>query len=112
MDTRWENGIWLGVRDESGEIIIGTNKGVIKARTFKRYGRDEDRWCWEKFDAFRGVPWEPVPGRGGIEVHTRVTMPRGEEEIGEPQKGTDKKITMRRILNFQTVCVCINTIMV
>ncbi len=63
-ESRWEEGAWLGVRDESGEIIIGTNKGVIKARTFKRYGRDEDRWCVEKFEAFRGVPWEPVPGRG------------------------------------------------
>ena len=57
---------------------------MIKARTFKRYGRDEDRWCVEKFEAFRGLPWEPVPGRGGIEVHTRVTLPRGEGTLRGP----------------------------
>ena len=34
FDCRWERGIWLGVRDESGEIIIGTPDGVIKARDF------------------------------------------------------------------------------
>ena len=67
---------------------------MITARTFKRHGRDEDRWCWEKFEAFKGVPWEPVPGRRGIEVHPRVTLPREEEEVKEPQEGKEKKTTM------------------
>ena len=33
---RWEKGIWLGVRDESSEIIVGTDLGTVKARDFKR----------------------------------------------------------------------------
>ena len=34
-DVSWESGVWLGVRDESGEIIIGTVKGVLKARSLE-----------------------------------------------------------------------------
>ena len=32
MEPRWESGIWLGIRDVSGEIIVGTAEGVLKAR--------------------------------------------------------------------------------
>ena len=43
-ESRWEEGIYVGIRDESGEMLIGTEKGIIKARSFRRYGREEDRW--------------------------------------------------------------------
>ena len=32
--TRWENGIYIGVRPESTEIIVGNEKGVVKTRRF------------------------------------------------------------------------------
>ena len=31
---RWADGIWLGIREESGEHIIGTENGTVKARAF------------------------------------------------------------------------------
>ena len=34
FNCRWEAGIWLGIRDETGEVIIGTPEGVVKARDF------------------------------------------------------------------------------
>ena len=34
LERRWENGIYLGVRRESTEIIVGNAKGVVKTRTF------------------------------------------------------------------------------
>ena len=61
-DSRWENGIWLGIREESGENIIGTKDGVLKARTIRRKATQDERWKDELFDAFRGVPWQPVLG--------------------------------------------------
>ena len=30
-ENRWSNGVWLGIREESGEYIIGTEKGTIKS---------------------------------------------------------------------------------
>ncbi len=35
IDSRWRYGIWLGVRDESGECTIVTNAGVVRARDLK-----------------------------------------------------------------------------
>ena len=37
-------GIYLGVMNESGEAIIGTNEGVVKARDFRRKTIYKDRW--------------------------------------------------------------------
>ena len=36
LDVRWESGIWLGIRDESGEVIVGTSKGVLKDRSLRK----------------------------------------------------------------------------
>ena len=49
-DERWAEGVWLGVREESGEIFIGTKEGVVKARTFARKSTEEERWDSEWLD--------------------------------------------------------------
>ena len=30
--ARWKEGVWPGVRLESGESLIGTSEGIVKAR--------------------------------------------------------------------------------
>ena len=42
LESRWESGIWLGLRDETNEAIIGTSDGCIKARDVRRYGSEEE----------------------------------------------------------------------
>ena len=32
-ECRWEDGVFLGIRDESGEYIVGTPEGAIKVRS-------------------------------------------------------------------------------
>ena len=61
LESRWGTGIWLGIREESGEIFIGTQKGVIKVRTVRRKGSDEERWNIKKLSEVRGTPWKPNP---------------------------------------------------
>ena len=36
MESRWGRGIWMGVREETGESIIGTEEGTVKCRDFRR----------------------------------------------------------------------------
>ena len=58
---RWEPGTWLGIRDESGEIIVGIAEDVVKARDFKRMGSQSDRSNVESILESVGTPWEPIP---------------------------------------------------
>ena len=37
LDSRWSTGHFLGIRDESNELLIGTSQGVLKVRTIRYY---------------------------------------------------------------------------
>lgn len=36
FEVRWSDGTYLGIRDESGEVRIGTKEGIIKVRVIRR----------------------------------------------------------------------------
>ena len=60
--------------DRTGETIIGTKDGVIKARDVR--SMEEKEACdIGRFNDIRGTPWEPVPGREGIEIRSRIVIP-------------------------------------
>ena len=87
LDTRWESGVFAGLRAESGELHVLTDKGAIKVNSFNRRP-EEERWNQEEFGGIQGTPWEPIPGRGGIEVKSRFMM-IGEEEVIPPLSARD-----------------------
>ena len=62
LDARWESGVWLGLRDESGESVIGTMEGIVKVRTVRRKPQSEKKWNKEMFVGIKGTPWNTVPG--------------------------------------------------
>jgi len=37
LDSRWSTGHFLGIRDESNELLIGTSQGVLKVRIIRYY---------------------------------------------------------------------------
>ena len=65
--------MWAGIREESGENIIPTSQGAIKCRAVKRRGTEGERWNCEEFQNLEGTPWEPVPGRPGIDVKASMS---------------------------------------
>jgi len=76
LESRWSDGIWLGIRDESGESIIGTSEGIVKCRDFRRRPTDQERWNDEQVKAVKGAPWKPVPGKeDGAEIRIRINFP-------------------------------------
>ena len=95
-DTRWSTGIWLGIREESGEVIIGTDEGCIKCRTIRRKSSDAERYNVELFMNMKGVPWEPEPGRPGIEIRTKVRLPTEELDIVKPANTVEREKRIRR----------------
>ena len=56
FDARWRDGVWLGIRLESGESIVGASEGVAKARGFGGRPENGGRWGKEMFDEFKGAP--------------------------------------------------------
>ena len=58
----------MGVREESGEILIGTEEGVVKARTWNKKATEAERWDVSKLREFKGTPCEPEPGRENIQI--------------------------------------------
>jgi hypothetical protein len=52
----WSDGVFLGIRGVSGEIIIGDKSGVWKTRSIQRKPIEE-RWAKSSADMIGGVPW-------------------------------------------------------
>ena len=96
FNSRWEKGVWLGVKDDTGEVIIGTTLGTVKARDFKRLGSNEDRWNKEVVTSVQGTPWEPTPGKADDAIPVRVRLAEeGREQ--EPPKPIDQGIEREEI---------------
>ncbi len=56
FNVRRREEVWWGIRLESGESIIGTSEGVVKAKDCRRKPESGGRWSLEKFDMFVGAP--------------------------------------------------------
>ena len=52
----WKDGVFLGIKGCTGEIIVANGKGVWKARTVHRKPA-KDRWNREGIEMVKGVPW-------------------------------------------------------
>ena len=74
LDSRWETGVWMGVKDNTNECIIGTSEGTVKARDFKRIADREKRWDAELIKSLKGTPWQPIPGRNDDALPVRVRL--------------------------------------
>ena len=76
---------------------MGASEGVIKVRDVRRHGIETDKWNLARFNDFKGVPWEPIPGREGIELKCRVNVPREGAGVEAPMIGEDREPVHRRV---------------
>ncbi len=76
---------------------MGTSKGVVKARAFRRKCSERERWSKEEVKSVGGVPWEAIPGREGIGIKSSVNLPRDETEIRRTEAGVEKEVVRRRL---------------
>ena len=89
MDAAMESGIWLGRSEEIDEHLLGTPRGVMRARTIRRL-IPQDRWDAQSFLEFRGVPWDvssgalPVGFRPKVMLH--FSLP-ADEVVPQPDGG-------------------------
>ena len=52
----WDDGIFLGVKGSTGELIVGDERGIWRTRTVRRKPESE-RWRRDYIKMIAGVPW-------------------------------------------------------
>ena len=91
---RGESGVFVGIRTESSELIVLTDEGAIKVRTFRRK-EEASRWDKDYFNMVKGLPWEPTPGSSSVEVRARF-RPVGREGEGNIERKVRGTVKGRR----------------
>ena len=74
LDTKWEDGLWLGHARASNDFVIGTRDGVVRAWAIKRKLEGE-RWDKELITNMTGTPSRPNPQTQGADIPIRVNLP-------------------------------------
>ena len=77
LDSRFEQGRYLGPMDGSNTVLIGTASGVVKARTIKRLPPGE-RWTGSLLDEALGselTPSAPEDDGGSVGIRAPVLEP-------------------------------------
>ena len=105
LESKWDEGVWLGHARGSSEVLIGTIEGVVRARTIKRRPEDE-RWNAEAILNMAGTPARPNPQAPGhdIPVHISIHVPEVSEVPGEPPPArveTEPRRTYLKARDFQ-----------
>ena len=98
--NRWQEGIWLGIADDTGETIVGTDDGVVKAKDFRRKPIVRERWNRERLAGMRGVPWKTSVHEEGDELRIQINMPKDDGPLSElvrPKEASDPKVKRFRI---------------
>ena len=89
----------MGIKNESGEIVVGGEQGVVKARDYRQIADPTSRWNFAALAAMRGTPWQPNPDTNDEEIHANVRVPRDESVPSEffPGQGEDRQNRRVRI---------------
>ena len=91
LTCMWEDGVYLGVKGGTGEVIVGSEKGVWVTRTAQRKP-EEERWQRDNLKMIVGVPWrknDEDPKADGEDMRTAVAVMDKEyrERLGEELAG-------------------------
>ena len=94
LTCMWEDGVYLGVRGRSGEIIVGDKKGVWKTRTVQRKPV-QDRWTQESASMVVGVPWRTSEDDGNADGEKLEVMKLPEELIKAEREVMEESVPRR-----------------
>ena len=98
LEARYGEGFYMGRWWRTGEALVGTPEGVIRAGTVRRVGAHR-RWDKEGLEKVQGVPWQMNPGEGAVHRDLQVRWLREEEmEAGRAAaQEEDRKLYRMRL---------------
>ena len=90
----WDDGIYLGTRGASGEILAADPQGVLRTRTVQRKPYEE-RWKPEGLGMVRWVPWADKEDDPEVGERFEVTRMPESEVVEETAKKVDERVPVR-----------------
>ena len=84
VDDRFLDGIFVGMRMRSDEILVATEHGVVKTRTIRRRP-EEEQWDRDFAGRVKGSPRQPDPNIQSDYVSSAISKRRVEEDHGVPR---------------------------
>ena len=96
MEDIFLDGIFLGMRLRSDEVLVGTARGVTKTRTLRRRV-EEEQWDTEFARTIKGESRQPVPGINSDLVPAAISVTAGvpqevdqaDARLGQQDEGID-----------------------
>ena len=93
-NERAKLGVWVGWSGTSKGHFIGTDNGVVRARSIWRRPYSE-RWSAEKVKGMRGTPMQPDHSKNTTRVPVKINMPFPDMPLPEEIR-TEKRNPVRR----------------
>ena len=106
-DDRFLDGVFVGMRLRSDEILVATENGVVKTRTLRRRPESE-QWDREFVGRVRGTPRQPDPHVQSDHVSAAISKRRIEEDLEGPLRhdGPEDAGAPREVTNQAKNNVC------
>ena len=95
MEDTFLDGIFLGMRLGSGEILIGTTRGVLMTRTVRRRV-EEEQWDLEFAKSIKVEPRQPVSGINSDHVLAAISDRAG---VGMEEDQPDARLAQQGEFN-------------
>ena len=78
----WEDGVYLGVKGSTGEIMVGDGRGVWVTRTVRRKILEE-RWDRRNIEMVKDVPWARSETEGRRDHEAKMEVRIMDKEYAE-----------------------------
>ena len=105
-EPRQQEGFFLGLQHESGEVLVGTALGVVRAHSFVRVPEDQ-QWKPVQLGQFRGTPDKPVPTVEGdripIDIDSEGAINSEEAEEVYDNFGKGVRVEKTEVVDRETV---------
>ena len=111
---RWAEGVYIGLKMNTGEKLIATTEGVCKARSIKRRPESE-RWDADEIMKVTGTPWKPYLFSESDELLSKPPQPviikedgpvRADRDSDNPAIPRSFAITRRDLVNYGYTPAC------
>ena len=96
LTCMWEDGVFLGVKGSTAELIVGDRRGIFLTRTMRRKP-EEERWSADNLELVSGIPWRTGPEEEGYGEAMRLDLETLDKDYNVRSDARDELPAPRRI---------------